>query len=200
MSLRAAALEAPDYASFEKALAGDSCRACGLCRARTHVVVGRGNPAARLLVLGEAPGASEDAEGRAFVGRSGKLLDRWFADAGLDTNRDCLIANVVKCRPPDNRPPTPEEAATCRPLLKKQIELVRPQAVLLMGATAARHVRGPKAGAMRDQVGRFFDSPEYPGARFMALWHPAYLLRDPRKKPLAAKHLTGFVEWWRTAR
>ena len=117
-------------------------------------------------------------------------MDSLFADAGLDTDRHLLIANVVKCRPPGNRAPKREEAETCLPYLEKQIALVRPRIILLLGATAVRHLfRGKKTFTMKDEAGRIFSSPRYPETNLMILFHPAYLLRDPRKKPLFLEHL-----------
>lgn len=183
-------LAAGDYAEFKRRLAASGCSLCpALCAARTNIVVDRGTPAARILIVGEAPGANEDLEGRAFVGRSGKLLDALFADAGLSTDRDALIVNVVKCRPPGNRPPTPVEAANCRPYLMRQIELVRPKAVVMLGATAARRLLPADERPMKDRVGTLFEHPAWPGVLLQILYHPAFLLRDPRRKPEAAAHV-----------
>ena len=116
---------------------------------------------------------------------------------GFDTNRDCLIINVVKCRPPENRAPAPKEAAACFPFLKKQIELVDPKVILLLGATALKHLIPEKSGfPMAGEAGKFFNRPEYPGIQFMVLYHPAFILRDPRKKPLMAEHLKRFKHHW----
>lgn len=183
-------MTAADYAAFKTRLAASNCRLCpSLCAGRTNIVVDRGHPAARVMAIGEAPGETEDLRGEAFVGRAGRLLDRMLAYAGLDPARDVLIANVVKCRPPGNRPPTPAEAANCLPYLAWQIGNVRPAVALLLGATAARHLLPPAKGPMRDRVGRFFDVPAFPGTSFQLLYHPAYLLRDPRKTPDVRLHL-----------
>jgi DNA polymerase len=123
-----------------------ACRRCGLAATRQQVVVGRGNPNARLLLVGEAPGAEEEACGQPFVGRSGRLLEAMLAAAGLDSERDLYIANVLKCRPPGNRKPSRTEIETCRPWLERQIALVRPQLVLLVGATALEALLGIKGG------------------------------------------------------
>jgi DNA polymerase len=142
------------------------------------------------MIIGEAPGANEDLEGRAFVGRGGRLLDQLMSEIGVDTNKDALIVNVLKCRPPGNRPPTPEEARNCRPYFSYQLKTVRPRYVLLMGATAAKHLFPDDAKRpMRERVGRFAEHPEFPGTSFMVTFHPAYLLRDPRQVPEAKKHL-----------
>jgi len=123
-----------------------ACRRCGLADSRQQVVVGRGNAAARLLLVGEAPGAEEEACGQPFVGRSGRLLEAMLAAAGLDSERDLYIANVIKCRPPGNRKPSRAEIEACRPWLERQIGLVRPQLVLLVGATALEALLGIKGG------------------------------------------------------
>ena len=147
-----------------------------------------------MLIIGEAPGETEDLRGEAFVGRAGRLLDGMLKDLGFDTNQDALIANVVKCRPPENRAPKPEEAAACLPFLKRQIELADPALIVLLGATALKHILpGNRGFSMADQAGRCFQSPEYPGKDLMVLFHPAYILRDPRKRPLMEEHLKQLV-------
>jgi DNA polymerase len=183
-------LGAATYADFKAALAASNCAKCpALCANRHNIVVDRGRPSP-VMVIGEAPGENEDLQGRAFVGRGGQLFDRMMADIGIDTDRDVLIVNVLKCRPPDNRPPTPQEAANCRPFLQWQLDHVKPQVVLLLGATAARHlVPDADKTPMKDRVGRFFELPDRPGTLFQVHYHPAYLLRDPRKKPETAVHL-----------
>ena len=121
----------PDLAALERECR--ECRRCGLAEGRQTVVVSRGDPAARLMVIGEGPGAQEDASGRPFVGRAGQLLDQMLASVGLDSERDAYVCNVVKCRPPDNRRPTPQEIAACAPWLAAQIAAVDPSVVLLAG-------------------------------------------------------------------
>jgi DNA polymerase len=186
-------LAAPDYPAFRRLLAASGCVRCRLSLARTSIVVDRGNPAAGLMAVGEGPGAEEDAAGRAFVGRSGKLLDRMMAAAGIDSERDVLIANVVKCRPPGNRPPSADEAAACLPYLRRQIELVRPRLVLLLGATAARHFHPGRLAPMGEALGRHFENPDWPGITFVTLYHPAYILRDPRRRPMMEAHLRAIA-------
>jgi uracil-DNA glycosylase len=188
-----------DYTSFKRGLAESGCKRCGLHEGRTRIVVDRGNPDARVMFIGEAPGASEDLEGRAFVGRSGRLLDSMLAEHGFDTEKDALIVNVVKCRPPQNRRPEPEEAEACLPFLRRQIELVKPKWLALLGATALAHaLPDRKKFAMSMEAGRFFQDEAYPGITLFVLFHPAYILRDPRKRPLMQSHLKKFVESWRT--
>jgi uracil-DNA glycosylase family 4 len=187
------------YDEFRRLLSSFDCRKCALADGRTTIVIDRGNPASKLMLVGEGPGAQEDQTGKAFVGRAGKLLDEIMATVNLDTERDMLIVNVVKCRPPDNRTPHPTEAASCLPYLQKQIGLVGPACILLLGATAAKHLfTQRKFASMEEEVGKFFESPEYPGIRFMLLYHPAFLLRDPRKKKDMWSHMKTFHEWWTT--
>lgn len=161
------------------ALACAACHRCGLAAGRQRVVVSRGNPRARLLVIGEAPGAQEDAQGQPFVGRSGQLLDRLLAAAGIDVATEAYICNVVKCRPPGNRKPTAAELAACRPWLEQQIALVDPPLVLLVGATALQGVLGIRGGitGLRGQWRPW-------GERWlMPILHPSYLLRNPSERP-----------------
>jgi DNA polymerase len=183
-------LAADEYNTFRRLLRDSTCTRCALSEGRTQIVVDRGSSQARIMAVGEGPGEQEDLQGRAFVGRAGQLMDRLAARAGIDTERHLLIANIVKCRPPGNRAPRREEAQSCLPFLKKQIDLVCPHTVLLLGATAVRHLfREKKTFAMKDEAGRIFSSPDYPGTDFMILFHPAYLLRDPRKQPVFLEHL-----------
>lgn len=155
------------------------CQACPLAASRHQVVVGRGNPQARLLLIGEGPGAEEDARGLPFVGRSGQLLDRLLTEAGLDPARDLYIANIVKCRPPQNRRPTAQEMAACRPWLDRQIALIDPPLILLAGATAVQGLLGIKGGISRLR-GQW---QPWQGRQLLPLFHPAYLLRQPRRGP-----------------
>ena len=178
------------YAQFKAQLVASNCSKCpDLCRSRTNIVVDRGNPKSKLVFIGEAPGEKEDLSGKSFVGRSGQLLDKIMAGIGIDTNNDALILNVVKCRPPKNRPPEKTEAENCLPYLKWQLERVNPEVIVLLGATAAKYFlpKIPKSG-LKSIVGQFFDLPSYPKSKFMQLFHPAYLLRDPRKIKDMEKH------------
>lgn len=183
-------LLAPTYTAFKETLLNVGCVKCRLAEGRTHLVVDRGSPQARILLIGEAPGEHEDREGRAFVGRAGQLLDKIMAAIGLDTNRDCLIVNIVKCRPPENRSPLRDEAEACRPYLQRQIALVKPRIILLLGATALKHVVPTKVEfSMQREAGAFFTAQDYPGIQLMVLYHPAYLLRDPSKKGEMWQHV-----------
>lgn len=191
-------LKAKTYSEFKAGLVDSDCAKCPLHESRHHIVVDRGNPNAKVLMIGEAPGENEDRQGKAFVGRAGQLLDELMRNLGFDTNRDSLIINVVKCRPPENRQPKPEEAAECLPFLKKQIDLVQPKIIVLLGATALKHVIPSKKDfSMNEEAGRLFEYALYPGIKFMVLFHPAYILRDPRKKPLMTEHLRNLVSEWR---
>ena len=153
------------------------CTRCALHKGRSTIVFGVGNPAARLMFVGEGPGADEDAQGEPFVGRAGQLLNNMIAAMGLK-REECYIANVVKCRPPGNRTPEPDEANTCSPFLFRQIDVVRPQVLVALGATAATYLLGarqPLAG-LRGRV------HAYRGMSLIVTYHPAFLLRDPRQK------------------
>ncbi len=166
-------LEDLDYQTLrEEAL---RCRRCPLAETRTHVVFSAGNPEGRLMVVGEAPGAREDATGRAFVGRAGKLLDLLLATIGLDRERTVYICNVLKCRPPGNRNPLPEEIETCTPYLRRQIDLVAPEAILAAGTFAAQFLTGRNTsiGRLRGEV------YSYEGVPLVVTYHPAALLRNP---------------------
>jgi uracil-DNA glycosylase family 4 len=160
------------------------CERCSLAAGRHQVVVARGNPRARLLLIGEAPGAEEDRQGLPFVGRSGQLLDRLLAEAGIDSQREAYIVNGVKCRPPDNRRPRPAELAACRPWLERQIALVDPPLLLLVGATALEAVLGIKGGITRLR-GTWIpgEGPLLQGRLLLPLLHPSYLLRNASEAP-----------------
>jgi DNA polymerase len=153
------------------------CTRCALHKGRNKLVFGDGNPAARLMFVGEGPGADEDAQGIPFVGKAGQLLNNMIAAMGLK-REEVYIANVVKCRPPGNRTPEPDEGNTCSPFLFRQIDVVRPQVLVALGATAATYLLGarqPLAG-LRGRVHAFR------GMQLIVTYHPAYLLRDPRQK------------------
>jgi len=162
------------------------CRGCGLVQGRQQVVVSRGNPEARLMVIGEGPGAQEDASGLPFVGRAGQLLDQMLASVGIDSDRDAYICNVVKCRPPDNRKPSSDEMAACLPFLRRQIDLVDPAVILLAGATAMEGVLGVKGGITRLR-GQW---RQWEGRWLMPVFHPSYLLRNPSRQQGSPKWLT----------
>jgi DNA polymerase len=178
------------YEEFRNKLRESGCTKCGLHAGRTNIVVDRGNPKAHIMTIGEGPGEQEDQRGEAFVGRAGQLFDKVMSAVGIDTNRDMLVANVVKCRPPENRNPKAEEAAECIPYLKRQIELVKPKVILLLGATALKHIDKSKTSfQMSDEAGRFFALADYPGIQFMVLYHPAALLYNAKLKPAMWEHV-----------
>ena len=165
------------------------CQKCGLCRQIHNKVPGQGNPHARLMLIGEGPGRDEDGQGLAFVGRAGQLLTRMLAAIGL-TREEVYICNVVKCRPPENRTPLPEEAEACLPFLRMQFALVRPKVILLLGSTAGRYTLGEDFRVTRDR-GRFVQKG---GVWFMPTYHPAALLRDESKKREAWEDLKAVRE------
>ncbi|HEV8335089.1 MAG TPA: uracil-DNA glycosylase [Candidatus Polarisedimenticolia bacterium] len=154
------------------------CTRCRLCEKRTHLVFGVGNPRARLMFVGEGPGYEEDRQGIPFVGRAGQLLNRIVEAMGL-RREEVYIANVVKCRPPENRTPLPDEMATCSPFLLRQIEAIRPQVVVALGGVAVQNLLGSSAPISRLR-GEFRNLPD--GTLVMPTFHPAYLLRNPEKK------------------
>lgn len=153
------------------------CTRCPLCHSRTNVVNTHGNRKARLMFVGEAPGADEDAQSRPFVGRAGQLLTKIIEAMGLKRD-EVLIGNVNRCRPPGNRQPTTEEAAVCKPFLLREIAVVRPEVIVVLGNTAMKNLLETRAGITRVR-GQF---QEYHGIKVMPTFHPAYLLRDPSKK------------------
>ena len=153
------------------------CTRCGLCEGRTQVVNTFGNPRARLMFVGEAPGADEDAQGKPFVGRAGQLLTKMIEAMGMKRD-EVIIGNVNRCRPPGNRQPTLEEAAICRPFLFREIAAIQPEIIVVMGNTALRNLLEVREGISRVR-GKFQD---FRGIKVMPTFHPAYLLRDPSKK------------------
>lgn len=163
----------------------NNCQRCDLAAGRTNVVISRGNPEASLMVIGEGPGQQEDETGLPFVGRAGQLLDKILASVNLDSEKDAYIANIVKCRPPNNRTPTPDESEACKPYLLEQIRLVNPKIILLTGATAVRGITGNKQGITKIR-GQWLD---WQGYTCMPILHPAYLLRNPSRKPGSPKWL-----------
>ena len=162
-----------------------TCRACGLAATRRRTVPGVGGSAAAWMFVGEAPGADEDAQGEPFVGAAGQLLDNMLAALGLARGDEVFIANVLKCRPPNNRAPDPLEAAACRPYLDRQIELVAPDVIVALGKSAACTLLGVDASvaSLRNRVHR------YRGTALIVTYHPAYLLRTPIDKAKAWEDL-----------
>jgi len=175
--LRAAALQAI------RDEIGD-CQRCPLAPTRNKLVFGDGDPNARLLFVGEGPGADEDAQGLPFVGRGGQLLNNMINAMGLK-RAEVYIANIVKCRPPKNRVPEPIEANTCKPFLFQQIEVIQPEVIVALGSTAATYLLGAKASlsSLRGRLHHAFNS------KLIVTYHPAFLLRDPTQKKEAWKDL-----------
>ena len=153
------------------------CTRCKLHKGRNKIVFGDGNPKAELVFVGEGPGADEDMQGLPFVGRAGKLLTQMIEAMGLQ-RRDVYICNVVKCRPPENRAPEPDEVATCSPYLLRQIDTIRPKVIVCLGATAAKTILNTTRGISQFR-GEWL---EWRGHKLMATYHPAYLLRNPPAK------------------
>jgi DNA polymerase len=168
--------------AISESLAG--CQRCRLSKGRTHIVFGTGNPRASILFVGEGPGAEEDKAGEPFVGRAGKLLDKMIAAIGL-RREEVYIANVVKCRPPENRDPAEDEIATCLPFLEKQIEAIAPKVICALGRHAGQSLlkTGESMGAMRGKT------HQWKGIPVIATYHPAYLLRTPSAKRQAWEDL-----------
>ena len=177
---RIARLEWRDFAADV-----DACTACGLCRTRHKSVPGVGDQNADWLFVGEAPGAEEDARGEPFVGQAGRLLDNMLAALGMARDRNVYIANVLKCRPPNNRAPEPGEADACRPYLERQVALLRPKLIVALGKSAASLLLGTDAtiASLRGRVHR------YRGFPLIVTYHPAYLLRSLPDKAKAWEDL-----------
>ena len=168
-----------DRAAILQAIREDigDCKRCALAAGRHSIVFGDGDPNARLMFVGEGPGADEDAQGLPFVGRAGLLLNNMINAMGLRRDQ-VYIANIVKCRPPQNRVPDPQEANTCSPFLFRQIDAIQPEVIVALGSTAATYLLGSKS-ALSGLRGRIH---HVRGAKLIVTYHPAYLLRDPRQK------------------
>lgn len=161
------------------------CHRCDLGASRTHAVIGRGNLNAPIMIVGEGPGQTEDETGVPFVGRSGQLLDRILAAVHLTTEEHVFICNVVKCRPPENRTPTTDEAEACKGYLSEQIRMVNPKIILLTGATAMKALVGIKQGITKVR-GQWIEKDD---RFYMPIFHPAYLLRNQSKEKGSPKWL-----------
>ena len=159
-----------------RAVLGD-CRLCPLCETRTNIVFGTGNPHARVVFVGEAPGANEDAQGEPFVGQAGQLLNRMLAEQTGIAREDVYIANVLKCRPPGNRDPRPEEVEVCSPFLREQIRSIWPDVIMTMGNPATRFILRTEVGITKLR-GKVFHE-----GHLLPTFHPAAVLRDSRKLP-----------------
>ena len=156
------------------------CEKCSLCKTRTNIVFSGGVPNRKMMLIGEAPGYYEDMQGEPFVGKAGQLLDRIFASVGLDRKRDVYICNTLKCRPPENRDPLPEEKAACREYLDAQIQILKPRIILLCGRVAVNSMLETTQGITKIR-GKWFEGPNF--SKMMPIFHPSYLLRnDSREK------------------
>jgi uracil-DNA glycosylase len=171
-------VEDPEGALQELRVEIGDCTRCRLCEKRTRLVFGTGNPRARILFIGEGPGYEEDRQGLPFVGKAGQLLNRIIQAMGM-TREEVYIANIVKCRPPDNRTPLPDEAATCSEFLRQQIRIIRPQVIVALGSVAVGTLLQSSASISRLR-GEFRTLED--GTLVMPTFHPAYLLRNPEKK------------------
>lgn len=158
-----------------------SCQKCDLCETRQHVVFGVGNPKAQVMFVGEGPGENEDLQGEPFVGRGGQLLDKMLAAVDLGRKTNVYITNIVKCRPPQNRDPQPQEQEACLPWLRNQFALLRPKILVCLGRIAGQKLIKPDLKITKEH-GIFFDKG---GTLMMATLHPAALLRNPAQKPAA---------------
>lgn len=158
----------------------ENCQKCSLCKTRNNVVFSDGIPNNKLMLIGEAPGFYEDQKGLPFVGKAGQLLDKIFASVGLSRENDVYICNTIKCRPPDNRDPLPEEKEACREYLDAQIEILKPQVILVCGKVALSTMLNTSMGITKVR-GKWFDGPN--DSKMMPIFHPSYLLRnDSREK------------------
>lgn len=184
--LQGAIVSPEDRADALRAIRKDigDCTRCALSAGRNKIVFGDGDPNARIMFVGEGPGADEDAQGLPFVGRAGQLLNNMIAAMGLKREQT-YIANIVKCRPPQNRVPEPEEAHTCLPFLYRQIDVVHPEVLVALGSTAALYLLGVKS-SLNSLRGRVHTCR---GCKLIVTYHPAYLLRDPRQKKEAWRDL-----------
>ena len=158
-----------------------NCQKCGLCKTRTNVVFGTGVDDAEVMFIGEGPGENEDLQGEPFVGRGGQLLDKMLAAVDLDRKKNIYIANIVKCRPPQNRDPLPEEQDECIKWLREQFKILRPKIIVCLGRIAAAKIIKPDFKITKEH-GIFFEKN---GVLMMAILHPAALLRNPNNKPAA---------------
>ena len=163
------------WEELEESIKG--CQKCKLCKTRQNIVFGTGNKNAKLMFIGEGPGADEDRLGEPFVGRAGKLMNLAFETLGIDRN-DVYIANVVKCRPPANRNPEQDEASVCLNYLRNQVILVQPEVIVLLGSVALKNILGQEYGITASR-GKWIEKK---GIKYMPTWHPAALLRDETKK------------------
>lgn len=175
------------YQELEKIKqACQTCQKCPLGKTRTNSVFSDGIPNSKLMLIGEAPGFNEDQQGRPFVGRAGQLLDQIFESVGLSREKDVYICNTLKCRPPENRDPLPDEKAACRPYLEAQVDILKPRLILLCGRIAMTSFLNTSLGITKIR-GQWFDGPH--GAKMMPIFHPSYLLRNASREKGSPKWL-----------
>ena len=175
------------WEELEQSIKG--CNRCKLYKTRQNIVFGTGNKNARVMFIGEGPGADEDRQGEPFVGRAGKLMNLAFETLGIDRN-EVYIANVIKCRPPSNRNPENDEAIACLNYLRNQVILVKPEIIVLLGSVALKNILGQEYGITASR-GKWFEKK---GIKYMPTWHPAALLRDETKKIDFIKDLKKVVD------
>ena len=162
------------------------CTSCNLSKTRKNVVVGKGNESAQVLIIGEGPGEQEDITGLPFVGRAGKMLDTALSSVDIDPLEDCYITNIVKCRPPNNRKPSAAESEACMPWLNEQINLLKPKIIILAGSTAVQSFLGINEPISKIR-GQWIEKDNI---KYMPIFHPSYLLRNPSKNKGKPKWLT----------
>ncbi|MCR5653420.1 MAG: uracil-DNA glycosylase [Ruminococcus sp.] len=168
------------YSNFEELKKNClNCRKCGLCETRHNVVVGVGNPKAKVMFIGEGPGENEDLQGEPFVGRGGQLLDKMLNAVDLDRNKNIYIANIVKCRPPKNRDPKPEEQEQCIDWLRNQVKLIKPKIIVCLGRISAQKLIKEDLRITKEH-GLLFEKGSF---LMMPMFHPAAILRNPNQKP-----------------
>jgi uracil-DNA glycosylase family 4 len=163
-----------------------TCTECSLCKNRTNVVFARGNPEAKLMLIGDGPGSSDDSSGKPFTGRAGLLLDRILESVNIDLEKDIYLCNIVKCRPPENRLPARDEIKSCRQYIDAQLEFIKPKLILLAGSTAMQAILQVKEPISRVR-GKWFNFEN--DAKVMAVFHPSYLLRNDSKEVGSPKWL-----------
>ncbi len=163
-----------------------TCEKCSLCKTRTNIVFSSGNPNSKLVLVGEAPGYWEDQKGEPFVGKAGQLLDKIFECVGLSRKKDVYICNTIKCRPPENRDPLPEEKSACKEYLDAQLDILKPKIILICGRVALNTFLPDKCGITKVR-GQWFDGPY--GSKMMPIFHPSYLLRNASREKGSPKWL-----------
>ena len=176
-----------NWEDLEKSIIG--CKKCKLCTNRTNIVFADGNKNANVMLIGEGPGADEDKQGVPFVGKAGQLMNKAFEGLGIDRKK-LYIANIVKCRPPNNRVPEEDEARACLDYLRNQVILVKPEIIVLLGSVALKNILGQEYGITASR-GKWFEKKEI---KYMPTWHPAALLRDETKKIDFIKDLKKVVD------